>query len=191
MESGDWHLVRSPISTNLHAWQYKRGQDRPREAWLWAKGNPQGPAWVKGLPEGKAKRAARVAVAEQVANDRDHADHQRAAKWLGAMKRKRGVRLFTSAIPKLGFVRVSVQRTAGCLSVTDAAVTLVGMVESLGKIHEFVADDFPSSATWPAWCDSASRTTDAHLNVLAARHGPRLATLDEYIPDSFLIPDFE
>jgi len=119
----------------------------------------------------------------------DHADHQRAAKWLGAMTAKRGVRLFTSAIPELGFVRVSVQRTAGRLPVAEAAGTLSAMLESLGKSHVFVADDVPSSAPWPAWCLSASRTTDAHLISLAASHGLRLATLDEHIPGSFLIPD--
>ena len=41
----------------------------------------------------------------------DHVEHRRAAKWIGAMKAARGVRLLTSAIPELGFVRISVQRT--------------------------------------------------------------------------------
>ena len=118
----------------------------------------------------------------------DHADHLRAARWVGEMKSKRGVRLFTSAIPELGFVRVSVQRTGGRMSVAEAAATLAGMLRTLGKCHAFLADDLTSTGTWPAWCGSASRTTDAHLGGLAHRHNLLLATLDEKIPGSFLIP---
>lgn len=118
----------------------------------------------------------------------DHTDHLRASRWIGAMKTKRGVRLITAPIPELGFVRVSVQRTAGRLPVADAAATLAGMLESLGKRHGFVADDLSATLAWPAWCVSASRTTDAHLAELAVRHGCVLATLDEGIPGAFLVP---
>jgi len=76
----------------------------------------------------------------------DHADHLRAAKWIGSIKGRRGVLLCTSAIPELGFMRVSVQRTAGRLPVADAAATLSGMLHALGKSHAFVPDDL-SSAT--------------------------------------------
>ena len=118
----------------------------------------------------------------------DHADHLRAAKWIGSMKGRRGVLLCTSAIPELGFVRVSVQRTAGRLPLADAAAILSGMLLALGKSHAFVPDDLSSATPWPEWCQSASRSTDAHLAALADRHGLRLATLDEGIPASFLIP---
>jgi predicted nucleic acid-binding protein len=119
----------------------------------------------------------------------DHSDHLRAARWIGAMKKRRGARLFTSAIPELGFVRVSVQRTAGRLPVAAAAEVLSGMIGSLGKCGGFVPDDHPSSAAWPEWCCSASRTTDAHLFGLASHHGLCLATLDEGIPGAYLIPE--
>ncbi len=119
----------------------------------------------------------------------DHSDHLRAARWIAAMKTQRGARLFTSAIPELGFVRVSVQRSAGRLPVAAAAEVLSGMIGSLGKCGGFVADDCASSAAWPEWCGSASRTTDAHLMGLAAQHGLCLATLDEGIPDAYLIPE--
>lgn len=118
----------------------------------------------------------------------DHADHLRAAKWIGSIKGRRGTLLCTSAIPELGFVRVSVQRTAGRLPLADAANTLSGMLRALGKSHAFVPDDLSSAMPWPEWCQSASRSTDAHLAALADRHGLRLATLDEGIPASFLIP---
>lgn len=118
----------------------------------------------------------------------DHVDHIRAAAWIGAMAAKRGVMLATSAIPELDFVRVSVQRTGGLLSIGDAGSTLSGMLGSLGRKHVFLPDDQPSAFQWPDWCSSASRTTDAHLLTLAENHGLRLATLDEAIPGAFLIP---
>ena len=117
----------------------------------------------------------------------DHADHRRAASWVGAMKRKRGVRQLTSAVPELGFVRVSVQRGAGSVGVNDAVATLAGMLRSLGKCHSFLPDNLPSSG-FPAWCTSASQTTDAHLLALAQKNGAELATLDTGIPGAFLLP---
>lgn len=118
----------------------------------------------------------------------DHSEHRRAAKWIGAMTAKRNVSLFTSAIPELGFVRFSVQRAAGRLTVEEAAETLEQMLKSLGRRHRFLADDLPSVTEWPEWCQSASKTTDAHLFTLAEKHHVQLATLDLGIPGAFLIP---
>ncbi len=118
----------------------------------------------------------------------DHVDHHRTAKWIGAMRAKGGVVLMTSTIPELGFVRVSVQRTGGSLQVVEAAATLSGMLKSLGKSHAFLPDDQSSVGSWPAWCGAAARTTDAHLGCLAERHGVLLATLDQGIPNAYLIP---
>lgn len=118
----------------------------------------------------------------------DHADHDRAAAWIAAMNRQRGLKLLTSTIPELGFVRVSVQRLAGKLSVARASETLGEMLQSLGDRHEFLPDDLSSVRVWPAWCGAASRTTDAHLLALAASHGARLATLDTGIPGAFIVP---
>jgi predicted nucleic acid-binding protein len=118
----------------------------------------------------------------------DHTEHLRAASWIASIKRKRNSKILTSAIPELGFVRVSVQRGAGRLSVGEAAVTLAGMLGSLGGHHEFLSDDGSSSAGFPAWCGSASQTTDAHLISLAHAHGAELATLDKGIPGAFLLP---
>lgn len=118
----------------------------------------------------------------------DHTEHQRAALWIASIKRKRTGKLLTSAIPELGFVRVSIQRSAGRLSVEDASRTLAGMLRSLGGHHTFLSDDRPSSVDFPSWCGSASQTTDAHLLSLAQSHGAELATLDTGIPGAFLLP---
>ena len=117
----------------------------------------------------------------------DHVDHERTAAWIGTARRRKTTTLMTSAIPELGFVRVSVQRTGGRVTVAEAAETLTGMVVALGARHVLLADDW-GARQFPEWCSSASRTTDAHLLGLAARHGATLATLDTGIPGAFLIP---
>ncbi len=118
----------------------------------------------------------------------DHVEHERAASWIGATKRKRGVILLTSPIPELGFVRVSLQRTRGRLALSDAVDTLASMIRSLGHRHRFLADGRSATDGFPSWCSNASKTTDAHLLSLALDNGAQLATLDADIPGAFLIP---
>ena len=117
----------------------------------------------------------------------DHVDHERAARWIDAAKRRKTTTLLTAPIPQLGFVRVSVQRTANRVTVQEASATLDGMLRSLGASHIFLADDQPV-AGFPDWCLHPSRTTDAHLLDLAEAHGASLATLDTSIPGAFVIP---
>ncbi len=117
----------------------------------------------------------------------DHADHDRVAGWIGQTKQIQSTRLFTSPIPELGFVRVSVQRAGGRLSPAEAGRTLAGMLASLGPHHGFMPDDQPAT-DWPEWCRGAGQTTDAHLAALAAKHQAKLATLDTAIPGAFILP---
>jgi predicted nucleic acid-binding protein len=117
----------------------------------------------------------------------DHVDHGRTASWIAAARRRKATKLMTSAIPELGFVRVSVLRASGRVTVAEATETLAGMVAALGAGHVLLADDH-AARQFPEWCCSASRTTDAHLVGLAAAHGARLATLDTGITGAFLIP---
>ena len=117
----------------------------------------------------------------------DHTEHDRAVDWLAAIKKRQDVTLLTSAIPQLGFVRVSAQRAPNLVSVGDAAEVLAEMLRSIGEKHEFLADDQPATE-FPAWCESASRTTDGHLHQLAVRHGLKLATLDTQIRGAYVLP---
>lgn len=117
----------------------------------------------------------------------DHVDHGRTVSWISAVVRAQQSRLLTSAIPQLGFVRVSVQRTRGQVTVAEAGATLAGMLSALGGMHEFLADD-QNALSWQEWCTTAARTTDAHLLALAASHRSELATLDANIPGAFLVP---
>lgn len=117
----------------------------------------------------------------------DHVDHERTVAWIGAARKQKATRLMTSAMPELGFVQVCVQRAGGYVTVAEATETLAGMVTALGARHVVLADD-QAVRQFPAWCSSASRTTDAHLLELAAAHGAKLATLDTGIPGAFVIP---
>ena len=58
------------------------------------------------------------------------------------------------------------------------------------NVLEFLANNVDCTK-WPAWCRSATRTTDAHLLSLADVHRAKLATLDAGIPGAFLLPFFE
>jgi hypothetical protein len=96
--------------------------------------------------------------------------------------------VLTSAIPGLGFVRVSCQRAGGRIDVNDAITCLGSLVRNLGSKHSFLGDDLSPAIAQPSWCDGPSRSTDGHLLSLAIRHGAALATLDAGIPGAFLIP---
>jgi len=117
----------------------------------------------------------------------DHVAHERTATWIASTSDRKSSQLLTSAIPQLGFVRVSVQRTGGLVTVQEAGRTLTGMLSTLGARHRFLPDDRPAT-DFPDWCQHASRTTDAHLVRLAEAHGAKLATLDVGIPGAFLVP---
>lgn len=118
---------------------------------------------------------------------KEHADHERVAKWLATERSKPDAGFLTSPIPELGFVRVSVQRAAGTIAVKEACSALQGMLASLGKPHSFIHDDQLGSEL-PPWCKVAAQTTDAYLLRLADAHGAKLATLDKDIPNSFVVP---
>ncbi len=117
----------------------------------------------------------------------DHVEHERTVRWIAAASKRRDTTLLTSAIPQLGFVRVSVQRTPGRISVSEASEALADLLTSLGSRHAFLADN-QASENFPDWCQSASRTTDAHLLQLAGHHNASLATLDTGIQGAFVIP---
>jgi hypothetical protein len=117
----------------------------------------------------------------------DHVDHSRVAKWLHRERTNPDSILLTSAIPQLGFVRVSVFRSKGQVSVEEAAATLDGMLKALGDRHQFTSDS-QTATSFPSWCRTADKTTDAHLHQLAESLNAKLATLDEGIKRAFLVP---
>lgn len=118
---------------------------------------------------------------------KEHTDHRRIAQWIDRQRRQPDMQFLTSPIPELGFVRVSVQRSAGAVAIKEACAVLREMLDSLGASHSFIADD-RRGLMLPAWCKSATRTTDAYLFGLAHAHGAKLATLDLGIPGAYIVP---
>lgn len=115
-----------------------------------------------------------------------HEAHTRVDEWIAEKLEITRDEFLTSAIPQLGFVRVSVQLGKGRVTVAEAGIVLKGMLDTLDQRHMFLPDD-QWSLHWPKWCQGARMTTDAHLATLAHAHGGVLATLDEGIPGAHLI----
>jgi len=93
----------------------------------------------------------------------------------------------TCSITELGFVRVLTQASGYRFSIAMARTLLLRLKKSDRLSHTFLADDHDVSHL-PSWVKTAKQTTDGHLTELARAHGAILATLDERIPGSFLIP---
>ncbi|MBL9153099.1 MAG: hypothetical protein JNK37_11455 [Verrucomicrobiales bacterium] len=64
----------------------------------------------------------------------DHVDHARVDQWLAARIQEGDHELITSAIPELGFVRVSVLRGGGQVTPQQASAVLAGMLQALEQI---------------------------------------------------------
>ncbi|MEM9079381.1 MAG: PIN domain-containing protein [Verrucomicrobiota bacterium] len=118
----------------------------------------------------------------------DHEHHERVVNWIAARKKSRRDKLLTSAIPELGFVRVSILQSQGQVGAEQAVTVLRGMLETLGKRAVFVGDEVSSTEPLHDWCQRAKRTTDSHLLKLAERLEAKLATLDQGIPGAFVLP---
>ena len=52
------------------------------------------------------------------------------------------------------------QRSHGRITPVTGGRTLRALLEALGEVHRFMADD-QDGFEWPEWCGSASRTTDS------------------------------
>lgn len=111
-----------------------------------------------------------------------HQFHRRVASWLVSCD---GL-LATCAITELGFVRVLSQASAYGLTVAQARELLVRVKRAHRPRFTFIADNHDVSRL-PDWVRAAKQITDGHLSGLARANGAVLATLDENVPDSYLI----
>jgi uncharacterized protein len=115
----------------------------------------------------------------------DHKFHARVARWVAAMS---SPQLAVCSITELGFVRVAAQAPAYGLDVKQARELLVRLKRGSGDSFVFIPDDH-GVFDLPAWIKMPKQITDGHLAELARAHGGILATLDEKVPQSYLIPD--
>ena len=115
----------------------------------------------------------------------NHEFHDRVARWVRA---RPAPTLATCSITELGFIRVLAQAPAYGLTVTQARTLLLKMKEAGASRFTFMADDHDISHL-PTWVKTPKQITDGHLVELAVANGGELATLDERIPRTFLIPE--
>jgi predicted nucleic acid-binding protein len=99
-----------------------------------------------------------------------HPDHAAAKVWIDSTDR-----FYTCAITELGFIRISLSKAYGA-TWGEATETLEKLHARSG--HQFLADDVDGLALPEA---VSKDTTDAHLVILAKRHGLKLATLDTFL----------
>jgi predicted nucleic acid-binding protein len=117
----------------------------------------------------------------------EHEFHARVASWVVGVAACDNYALLTCSITELGFVRVLSQAQQYGLTVTQVR-TLLLQLRKQGSIRfEFIPDDHDASRL-PAWAKTPRQTTDGHLAELALANDSVLATLDERIPGSLIIP---
>src|ERR1035437_8086242 len=116
-----------------------------------------------------------------------HQFHRRVATWAASLGQTGIPEFGTSSITELGFVRVLSQTSVYNIDVEQARALLTNLKRFKGLNFAFIADDHDVSHL-PAWVKTSKQTTDGHLAQLAKANGAILATLDEDIPGSFIIP---
>jgi uncharacterized protein len=120
----------------------------------------------------------------------NHEFHRRVASWVqsGNSSNDMSPQLATCSITELGFVRVLAQAPAYGFTVAQARTVLLRLKQTLATRLAFIPDGHDVSHL-PSWARAPKQITDGHLGRLASANGAILATLDESIPGSFLIPD--
>ena len=114
----------------------------------------------------------------------NHEFHDRLASWVLSQN---SPNLASCSITELGFVRVLAQAPAYGFNVTQARTVLLRFKEARTCPLRFIPDEHDVSHL-PAWVRASKQITDGYLSKLAIANGAVLATLDENIPGSYLIP---
>ena len=114
----------------------------------------------------------------------NHEFHDRMASWVRSRK---SPDLASCSITELGFVRVLAQAPAYGFTVAHARTLLMRLKEAPTSRLTFIPDDHDVSHL-PGWVRAPKQITDGHLSKLASANGAILATLDENIAGSYLIP---
>jgi predicted nucleic acid-binding protein len=114
----------------------------------------------------------------------NHEFHDRVASWVQA---RNSPNLASCSITELGFVRVLAQAPAYGFTVAQARTLLLRLKEPPTSRLAFIPDEHDVSHL-PGWVKAPRQITDGHLSKLASANGAVLATLDENIPGSYLIP---
>lgn len=114
----------------------------------------------------------------------NHEFHGRVAAWLQSGDTPQ---LASCPITELGFLRVLAHAPAYGFTVAQARTLLLRLKQGRAFRLAFIPDDRDCSLL-PAWVKSPKQIADGYLSRLANAKGAVLATLDESIPGSYLIP---
>jgi len=114
----------------------------------------------------------------------NHEFHDRLASWVRSQD---SPNLASCSITELGFVRVLAQAPAYGFTVTQARTLLLRLKDVRTSLLTFIRDEHDVSHL-PSWVRSPKQITDGHLSKLAIANGAVLASLDEGISGSYLIP---
>jgi hypothetical protein len=114
----------------------------------------------------------------------NHEFHPRVARWVQS---NGSLSLASCSITELGFLRLLAQAPAYGFAVAQARSLLLRLKEARTCPLAFIPDAHDVSHL-PGWVKTPKRITDGHLSGLAKANGALLATLDENIPGSYLIP---
>ena len=114
----------------------------------------------------------------------NHEFHDRIAAWVQSQN---SPNLASCSITELGFVRVLAQAPAYGFTVAQARTLLLRLKEARTCPLGFISDEHDVSHL-PTWVRAPKQITDGHLSNLATANSAVLATLDESIPGSYLIP---
>ena len=114
----------------------------------------------------------------------NHEFHDRIAAWVQSQN---SPNLASCSITELGFVRVLAQAPVYGFTVTQSRTVLLRLKEARTFPLAFIPDDHDVSHL-PTWVRAPKQITDGHLSKLATANSAVLATLDESIPGSYLIP---
>lgn len=114
----------------------------------------------------------------------NHEFHPRMARWV---RENSSAQLASCSITELGFLRVLAQAPAYGFTVAQARSLLLRLKEAPRCPLAFIPDGNDVSHL-PGWVKAPKQITDGHLSHLAKTNGVLLATLDENIPGSYLIP---
>jgi predicted nucleic acid-binding protein len=117
---------------------------------------------------------------------KDSVFHRRVSAWVNALDRSKDGVAFCS-FTELGLVRILPQLPEADYSVQDSQLLLSSLKTALQLPTRFFSDDL-GARELPSWVKSSRQTTDGHLTALAKAHRAILATLDQKIPGSFLVP---
>ncbi len=114
----------------------------------------------------------------------NHEFHHRLAVWVQSQD---SLNLASCSITELGFVRVLAQAPAYGFTVAQARTLLLRLKVAHTSPLKFFPDEHDVSHL-PASVRAPKQITDGHLSKLATANSAVLATLDESIPGSYLIP---